>query len=54
MSFYDLFIPFLVVVVVVVVTVVIIVNFMGFYSKTTRPIPTKLNTKHPWVKGIQV
>ena len=25
-----------------------------FFSKTTEPISTKLGTKHPWVKGIQV
>ena len=25
-----------------------------FFSRTTEPISTKLGTKHPWVKGIQV
>ena len=25
-----------------------------FFSITTEPFPTKLGTKHPWVKGIQV
>ena len=25
-----------------------------FFSRTTGPISTKLGTKHPWVKGIQV
>ena len=25
-----------------------------FFSRITRPISTKLGTKHPWVKGIQV
>ena len=25
-----------------------------FFSRTTRSISTKLNTKHYWVKGIQV
>ena len=31
------------------------VNFHIFiFSRTTGPISTKLGTKHPWVKGIQV
>jgi hypothetical protein len=25
-----------------------------FFSRTTRPILTRLGTNHPWVKGIQV
>ena len=25
-----------------------------FFSRTTEPISTKLGTKHPWVKGIQI
>jgi hypothetical protein len=25
-----------------------------FFSRTTEPILTRLSTKHPWVKGIQV
>ena len=25
-----------------------------FFARTTRPILTKLGTKHPWVKGIQI
>ena len=25
-----------------------------FFSRTTEPILTKLGTKHPWMKGIQV
>ena len=25
-----------------------------FFSRTTGPISTKLGTKHPWVKGIQI
>ena len=25
-----------------------------FFSRTTRPISTKLSTKYPWVMGIQV
>ena len=25
-----------------------------FLSRTTGPISTKLGTKHPWMKGIQV
>ena len=25
-----------------------------FFSRTTGPISTKIGTKHPWVKGIQV
>jgi hypothetical protein len=25
-----------------------------FFSRTTVPILTRLGTKHPWVKGIQV
>ena len=29
-------------------------NLKIFYSRTTGPISTKLGTKHPWVKGIQV
>ena len=29
-------------------------NLKIFFSKTTRPISTKLSTIHPWVKGIQV
>ena len=29
-------------------------NFKIFFSRTTGPIPTKLKTNHPWVKGIQV
>ena len=28
--------------------------FFNFFSRTTGPISTKLDTKHPWVKGIQV
>ena len=32
------------------------INFslFTFLSRTTGPISTKLGTKHPWVKGIQV
>jgi hypothetical protein len=32
------------------------VNFyiFDFFSRTTGPILTKLDTNHPWVKGIQV
>ena len=29
-------------------------NLKIFFSRTTKPISTKLGTKHPWVKGIQV
>ena len=29
-------------------------NVKVFFSRTTGPISTKLCTKHPWVKGIQV
>ena len=29
-------------------------NLEIFVSRTTEPISTKLGTKHPWVKGIQV
>ena len=29
-------------------------NSKIFFSRTTEPISTKLGTKHPWVKGIQV
>ena len=29
-------------------------NFKIFFSKTTGPISTKFNTKHPWVTGIIV
>ena len=29
-------------------------NLKVFFSRTTEPIPTKRDTKHPWVKGIQV
>ena len=29
-------------------------NLKIFFSRTTEPISTKLGTKHPWVKGIQV
>ena len=29
-------------------------NLTIYSSRTTRPISTKLGTKHPWVKGIQV
>ena len=29
-------------------------NLKIFFSKTTRPISTKLSIKHPWVKGIQI
>ena len=29
-------------------------NLKIFFSRTTEPISTKLFTKHPWVKGIQV
>ena len=25
-----------------------------FFSRTTEPISTKIGTKNPWVKGIQV
>ena len=36
----------------------IITNLMKFLNlplqKPYKPISTKLNTKHPWVKGIQV
>ena len=41
---------------VVVVVLVVVVNFhiFIFFSKTAGPISTKLGTKHPWVKGIQV
>ena len=27
---------------------------LKIFSRTTEPISTKLGTKHPWVKGIQV
>ena len=32
------------------------VNFshLNFFSRTAGPISTKLGTKYPWVKGIQV
>ena len=29
-------------------------NLKIFFSRTTEPFSTKLGTKHPWVKGIQV
>ena len=29
-------------------------HILIFFSRTTGPISTKLGTKHPWVKGIQV
>ena len=29
-------------------------NLKIFFSRTTEPISTKLGTKHPWMKGIQV
>ena len=29
-------------------------NLKIFFSRSTGPISTKLSTKHPWVKGIQV
>ena len=29
-------------------------NLKIFFSRTTEPFSTKLDTKHPWVKGIQV
>ena len=29
-------------------------NLENFFSRTTGPISTKLGTKYPWVKGIQV
>ena len=29
-------------------------NSKIFFSRTNEPISTKLGTKHPWVKGIQV
>ena len=29
-------------------------NLKIFFSRTTQVISTKLGTKHPWVKGIQV
>ena len=29
-------------------------NLQIFFSRTTKPISTKLGTKHPWVTGIQV
>ena len=29
-------------------------KFKIFFSRTKKPILTKLGTKHPWVKGIQV
>ena len=29
-------------------------NLKNVFSRTTEPISTKLGTKHPWVKGIQV
>ena len=40
----------------VIVVVVVVVNFSHFFffSRTTGPISTKLGTKHPWVKRIQV
>ena len=42
--------------VVVVVVVVVVVNFSHFHLLLQNhwPIATKLGTKHPWVKGIQV
>jgi hypothetical protein len=27
---------------------------LKIFSRTTEPILTRLGTKHPWVKGIQV
>ena len=27
---------------------------LKIFSRTTEPISTKLDTKHPWIKGIQV
>ena len=41
---------------VVVVVVVVVVNFSHslFFSRTTGTISTKLGTKHPFVKGIQI
>ena len=29
-------------------------NLKIFFSRTTEPISTKLGTKHPWMKGIQI
>jgi hypothetical protein len=29
-------------------------HFIIFFSRTTRPILTKLGINHPWGKGIQV
>ena len=29
-------------------------NIKNFFSRTTEPFSTKLGTKYPWVKGIQV
>ena len=29
-------------------------NLKNVFSRTTEPISTKLGTKFPWVKGIQV
>ena len=39
-----------------VVVIVVVVNFhiFIFFSRTTGSISTKLGTKHPWVKGIQI
>ena len=49
----------IIVVIVVVVVVVVVINFSTFhififFSRTTGPISTKLGTKHPWMKWIQV
>ena len=29
-------------------------HILNFFSRTAGPISTKLGTKYPWVKGIQV
>ena len=40
----------------IVSAIVVVVYFSPFnaFSKTNRPISTKLGTKHSWVQGIQV
>ena len=37
-----------------VIVVAIVVNFSHFHLLFQNQISTKLGTKHPWVKGIQV
>ena len=56
MRFSEHFFPLSVIVVVILVVVVVVVTFhiFIFFSRTTRPISTKLGTTYYWVKGIEV